>query len=92
MFGQRCDGLPHCGHKNNWACPCTCDEEPDGMPYHAAPQEQLPAIPQVSIVERLAQYAEHRLGCEANDLDPLDHTPCTCGLRDILNPWGRPAA
>lgn len=25
----------------------------------------------------------------ASDLDPLDHTPCSCGLRDLIDPWGR---
>lgn len=33
--------------------------------------------------------AEHAVGCPANDLDPLDHSPCVCGLRDTINPWGR---
>lgn len=32
---------------------------------------------------------EHAVGCAANDLDPLDHTPCACGLRLKFNPWGR---
>jgi len=33
---------------------------------------------------------EHSVTCKANDLDPLDHAPCTCGLRATVNPWGRP--
>lgn len=29
---------------------------------------------------RLEPYILHAVSCEANDLDPLDKTPCTCGL------------
>lgn len=42
----------------------------------------------------LAPWLSHWSGCPANDLDPLDHAPCTCGLRQHYDPWnrlGRPA-
>lgn len=29
---------------------------------------------------RLEPYILHEISCDANDLDPLDKTPCTCGL------------
>lgn len=41
-----------------------------------------------SDVERLSRYLTHDVGCKANDLDYLDHTPCTCGLRALYNPKG----
>lgn len=40
------------------------------------------------VVQRLARYLTHDVGCSANDLDHLDHTPCTCGLRALYNPKG----
>lgn len=36
------------------------------------------------LIERLLLYVEHDRSCAANDLDPLDDTPCTCGLRPIM--------
>jgi hypothetical protein len=42
-----------------------------------------------TLIEALLAFVEHSPGCRANDLDPLDHTPCTCGLRRLYNPWGR---
>lgn len=41
-----------------------------------------------SLIERLHQYLAHSVGCSANDLDYLDATPCTCGLRKLYNPKG----
>lgn len=31
--------------------------------------------------EALVRYGVHDDGCNANDLDYLDDTPCTCGFR-----------
>lgn len=36
------------------------------------------------MIERLLLYVAHDVGCAGNDLDPLDDTPCTCGLRNLL--------
>jgi hypothetical protein len=43
------------------------------------------------VIEGLERYVQHDVGCSANDLDPLDHSPCTCGLRSFYNPFGRKA-
>ena len=88
MFGDRCDGLSGCGHTTNWTVPCTCDEV-----YKSRTNDQ-PALfvypplrkPTIQDVER---WLQHDVGCSANDLDPMDHTPCTCGLRAFYNPWNR---
>lgn len=40
------------------------------------------------ILEGLTQYLCHHAGCSANDLDYLDDSPCTCGLRRYYNPKG----
>lgn len=42
-----------------------------------------------TMIEGLQRYAAHDTGCAANDMDPLDHSPCTCGLRQFYNPWNR---
>lgn len=75
-----------CGHSTNWTCPCTCDEirEREHAPVPPSEADQLRAK-----IERLKLYLAHHDGCSANDLDYLDHTPCTCGLRLIYNPKGR---
>lgn len=39
-------------------------------------------------IEALTLYVQHNTGCMANDLDYLDHSPCTCGLRTLYNPKG----
>jgi len=39
-----------------------------------------------SLLENLTRYLSHSGGCAANDLDYLDDTPCTCGLRNFYNP------
>jgi len=94
MFGERCYGYVGCGHPNNWSCPCTCDEEVarDTTPTLSLPVEQPPSeIDQLKArVEGMALYVAHDAGCEANDLDYLDKTPCTCGLRQFYNPKGTP--
>lgn len=36
------------------------------------------------LIERLLLFVAHDTGCSANELDPLDDTPCRCGLRDLL--------
>lgn len=41
-----------------------------------------------NFIEAMQRYLAHDAGCGANDLDYLDHTPCTCGLRRIYNPKG----
>ena len=40
------------------------------------------------MIEGLMRYVEHDTGCNANDLDYLDHSPCTCGLRKFYHPKG----
>ena len=98
MFGDRCYGMPGCGHSTNWTCPCTCDEEmardtgPEPTP---APTIVMPAAKPPSEIdllkariEGMALYVTHDSGCEANDLDYLDKSPCTCGLRRYHNPKG----
>jgi hypothetical protein len=82
MFGGRCSG---CGHSTNWTSPCTCDEEIDwfGAPTVSAPMKPKPTF------EQLERYLSHDAGCTANDLDPLDQSPCTCGLRQFYDPWNR---
>jgi len=42
-----------------------------------------------SRIEGLLLYVQHDTGCDANDLDYLDKTPCTCGLRTVANPKGQ---
>lgn len=37
------------------------------------------------MIEHLLLYVLHDSGCSANELDPLDDAPCSCGLRDILH-------
>lgn len=103
MFGDRCYGMPGCGHPTNWTCPCTCDEEiaRDGGAAPAVPVRTDPAPvatadmqPPSEIdllkarIEGMALYVAHDAGCGANDLDYLDKTPCTCGLRRYYNPRG----
>lgn len=39
-------------------------------------------------IEGMSRYVAHDPGCDANDLDYLDQTPCTCGLRRFYNPKG----
>jgi hypothetical protein len=96
MFGERCYGMPGCGHSTNWTCPCTCDEE---MARDTTPLPVATAVPAVAQapsevdllkarIEGMALYVTHDAGCEANDLDYLDRTPCTCGLRRYHNPKG----
>lgn len=41
------------------------------------------------LIENLFCYVQHETGCDANDLDYLDKSPCTCGLRDYYNPKGQ---
>lgn len=36
------------------------------------------------LIEHLLLYVAHDVGCDGNEFDPLDDTPCTCGLRDVL--------
>lgn len=88
MFSDRCLGLRGCGHSTNWTCPCTCDEHLDDQPHRAA-ITKAPAMTDAQRIEGMSRYVSHERGCEANDLDPLDHTPCTCGLRAFFNPWNR---
>ena len=90
MFGHRCEGRAHCGHQTNWTCPCTCDE---GEDYSPSPSKNNP--PPLNEVERLKMqiegllvFVQHASGCEANDFDYLDKTPCACGLRKLYNPKG----
>jgi len=40
-------------------------------------------------IEGMALYVQHDDGCTANDLDYLDKSPCTCGLRMYYNPKGQ---
>lgn len=39
-------------------------------------------------IEGISRYVAHDDGCAANDLDYLDKSPCTCGLRVFYNPKG----
>ena len=48
-------------------------------------RDELEAI---RLLEGMTRYVCHDVGCAANDLDYLDHTPCTCGLRKFHNPKG----
>ena len=95
MFGNRCLGYVGCGHTTNWTCACTCDEEIE-RDEHVAPRAVAQPNPPSEIerlkwqVEGMARYVQHDAGCEANDLDYLDKTPCTCGLRGFYNPKGTP--
>lgn len=41
-----------------------------------------------SLIEILSRWLQHDVGCTANDLDYLDDSPCTCGLREHYNPKG----
>lgn len=41
-----------------------------------------------ALIESLLLYVAHDAGCSANDLDYLDRTPCTCGLRLLYSPKG----
>lgn len=80
-----CRGLSGCGHPTNWSCPCTCDE---------IEAERQAVAPQTSLhtgytIQDLERYLYHDIGCYANDLDSLDHTACTCGLRKYYNPWNK---
>ena len=85
MFGDRCLGMSGCGHSTNWTCPCTCGEEYERKSnYRTEPTPK----PQATIKD-LERYLHHEESCQANDLDPLDHAPCTCGLRVFFNPWNR---
>lgn len=90
MFGERCYGMAHCGHSTNWSCACTCDEEPEYYTY--TPKVLVKPITEVERLERLIKrlelYVVHLPGCNANDFDYLDKTPCTCRLREFYNPKG----
>ncbi len=95
MFGERCLGLPGCGHQTNWSCPCTCDEEiaREDRPTTPVPSAAVAQPPDETErlkaqIEGMALYVAHDLGCNATDLDYLDRTPCTCGLRRFYNPRG----
>lgn len=93
MFGERCQGHVNCGHTTNWTCPCTCDEEADqdselGRGYWA-PQKAIAPTTPPPLPDAVTRYLQHDNGCEANDLDYLDYSPCTCGLRVHYNPKGR---
>lgn len=93
MFGERCLGLAGCGHSTNWTCPCTCDEEIARNNEVAIPQSSPPSeVERLRMqIEGMARYVTHDQGCDANDLDYLDKTPCTCGLRSFYNPKGTKA-
>lgn len=90
MFGHRCDGRSGCGHSTNWTCPCTCDEALDyEEPSASASTPEVPEIDRLKAqIEGMALYVQHDTGCEANDLDYLDNSPCTCGLRSFYSPKG----
>lgn len=77
----------NCGHGTNWTCPCTCDEIYIAESNRKSPQAKVEAAPKI---ERLMLYVSHWASCRASELDPLDDTPCTCGLRAVLSPGGRP--
>lgn len=92
MFGG-CLGLSGCGHSTNWTCPCTCSEEISRRDHEPSPAAAK--ISQPSEIERLkaqieglVRYVQHDVGCNANDLDYLDKSPCTCGLRKFYSPKG----
>lgn len=92
MFGGRCYGLPGCGHPLNWTCPCTCEEHvggtlSDGSPLRPTNVDEASRLK--AQIEGMARYVAHDAGCAANDLDYLDKTPCTCGLRAFYNPKGQ---
>lgn len=42
----------------------------------------------IRLLEGITRYLCHDIGCVANDLDYLDDSPCTCGLRRFYNPKG----
>lgn len=90
MFGERCYSEPQCGHPNNWSCPCTCGETLGRSEETPAPKQSEAESLQAQI-ECMARYVQHDAGCAANDLDYLDKSPCTCGLRRFYNPKGQPA-
>lgn len=82
------DHDPHCGRSTDRTAPCICGAQEIGCPTAS------PAVP--SEIERLrmriegmALYVRHDDGCPANDLDYLDRSPCTCGLRRYHNPKGQ---
>lgn len=90
MFGDRCYGLSSCGHSTNWTCPCTCDEDDDSGYERSQPvPPPAPSMTDAERIEGLLRYVAHDVGCSANDLDPLDHAECACGLRRFYNPFGR---
>jgi len=91
MFGDRCLGRVSCAHFTNWTCECTCDEvdDEDIAPTPVSQPAPSPAPDLRSVIEGLQRYAQHDVGCDANDLDPMDHTGCTCSLRAFHNPWGK---
>lgn len=60
--------------------------EKDGTSLGWGLQDSLSAASRVISV--LSPYLCHGVGCSANDLDQLDHSPCTCGLRKFYNPKG----
>lgn len=41
------------------------------------------------VIEQISPWLTHDIGCKANDLDYLDKSPCTCGLRNYYNPKGQ---
>ena len=85
MFGERCMGYTSCGHTTNWRSECTCGE----VEYASARKPKAVEKPVSFTFAQLEPYLHHDVGCEANDLDLLDHSPCTCGLRAFYNPWNR---
>jgi hypothetical protein len=93
MFGDRCLGLPGCGHSTNWTCPCTCDEEierrdraPVTSPTKLSQQAEIERLK--TQIEGLVRYVQHETGCHANEFDYLDKSPCTCGLHKFYSPKG----
>ncbi|WP_313326208.1 hypothetical protein [Sphingobium yanoikuyae] len=91
MFGERCLGLAGCGHSTNWTCPCTCDDEIAKEAHECAtiPDSKVDEFSRLKAqIEGMARYVTHDTGCAANDLDYLDKSPCTCGLRVFYNPKG----
>ena len=59
---------------------------------HRQVQANTDGIEAAKVIEGLQQFVSHEHGCAANDLDPLDDAPCTCGLRSFFNPWNRKEA